>query len=214
MVSAGQNGLPGWTVVEGNIDFGNYLTRGVCTRNCAFEGTSFLDMCGSRKGAIQQTFHTRPGVYELTFAYTEHVHCAPHTNDAMSVWINNEKVDYVDYYGTNEWSNMNWVKFSTYFSVDSETSQTTLKLLSETSSCGCLLIDDVAVRMTEFDRPTTGPTTSNPTTSPTTGPTNEPTPSPTTDPTASPTTSEPTPSPTTSPTASPTPSPTTSPTAS
>ena len=56
-VAAGQN-FNGWTVTQGNIDYGNYNTGGHCTTPCAASGQAFLDLCGNTRGGIAQIFPT------------------------------------------------------------------------------------------------------------------------------------------------------------
>ena len=88
-------GLPGWTVTQGGIDFGNYNTGGHCDRKaCAHGGQALLDICGNNRGAIAQTVTTVPNtVYVLTLAYDAHAGCTwKNTMVAMDVVIDGKKV--------------------------------------------------------------------------------------------------------------------------
>lgn len=160
-VSAGQSGLPGWTVTHGNIDFGNYITGGHCSEKCAGEGESFLDICGWHKGGIAQTFATIPGTtYVLSLLYDSHVGCGgteTKSKVSLSSGDMSTSLDQVSWDTTlthindKTW-NLKWTPFHHTFTAAS--SQTTLRLDSEGNKCGCMLFDDVAVKHDLTQAPT------------------------------------------------------------
>src|SRR5262245_38647410 len=70
-IGAGQNTIAPWVVGLHSVEVGDAVGNGFLV-GPAFEGGQTLDLTGTGRGRITQTFSTTPGLlYTLTFAYTD-----------------------------------------------------------------------------------------------------------------------------------------------
>jgi len=149
VVQAG-NSFPGWTVTHGNIDYGNYVTGGHCTgggASCAASGDSFIDLCGSTRGGIQQSLSTSPNqVYNLSLRFASHPGCQRHASTTEAVvQIDGQPIQYL-FYDTdrsNGWNSLFWDSWDGTFVASDTTTRLTINSLN--FGCGCIVVDDVRV---------------------------------------------------------------------
>ena len=121
-MAANTGGLPGWTVTQGDIDFGNYKTEKACRKACAHGGQAMLDICGSNHGAIAQTVTTVPNVvYVLTLAYDAHANCGKNTVSEMDVVLDGKTVARLQHKNEATWD-LDWGHYR-YDSEDSNPNQ-------------------------------------------------------------------------------------------
>ena len=148
-VYAHTSDLPGWTVTQGSVDFGDYKTGGHCNaKPCAHGGKAFLDMCGGSRGAIAQTLRTTPKtVYVLKLAYDAHATCSnKDTVMRMDVLIDGKSVKRLRHKNERTWD-LDWTEFSYKFKASGYSAR--LEFKSVNSGCGCMVLDDVTVRPRE-----------------------------------------------------------------
>ena len=126
--AAGKNALPGWKVTLGDIDFGDYTTDGHCAgKPCAAKGVSMLDICGTKKGAIEQTFAVQPNtVYTFSIQYSSHATCSGSgTIIKAQVRLDDTAIQVLTHRNENSWDNLRW----TTYTFDFKTANTnTIKL--------------------------------------------------------------------------------------
>jgi hypothetical protein len=134
---------PGWSVTDGNVDWGSYRVPGHCQSDCAYEGIQFLDTCGQTAGRLEQVVQTVPGTsYLLSYALNGHQGCGGATK-TMDVFIDGQLLAHESFHRSGSWANHNneWVVSS--HQVTAASSTVTVAFQATTSSCGCMLIDDV-----------------------------------------------------------------------
>lgn len=144
-VGAGSSSMPGWEVTEGGIDFGNYYANGHCKGGaCAYEGASFVDMCGNSRGAIAQNVPTKAGYkYQLKFMYDVHATCTGKgTVMRMDVLLDGVNITRLELANGGTW-NLQWNEYSHEFLAAGGSSR--LELKSVDSACGCMVVDWVQV---------------------------------------------------------------------
>lgn len=131
-------------VTSGSIQFGNFRANGHCTTSCAAVGQSFLDLCGTSLGTISQTVATTPGnQYTLSFRYTSRATCiTPGSSASASVAVGSTTLPHITHLNEHSW-NLHWQNTSYTFNATSTATSITFAATSNT--CGCLLIDAVAV---------------------------------------------------------------------
>ena len=120
----------------------DYKTGGHCTKTCAHSGESFIDMCGTTQGAIEQKVATTKGVkYSLTLAYDAHAGCqSKGATSKLDVLINNRKVKTLEHVNEKTWD-LDWATDWKYvFEADGPT---TVRFNAVTGGCGCMLLDSI-----------------------------------------------------------------------
>jgi len=134
----------GWTVPEGNVDWGAFQGNSQCPGECAAKGSQFMDMCGTARGSLQQTLTglTPDSRYQLSFKINAHGNCGESTKE-LNVFFGDVLAETVTKERCNDWSTFVscWSTVTITHTPAAET--TVLKFQSVGDSCGCAMIDDV-----------------------------------------------------------------------
>lgn len=152
MASASQVGIypPGWTVTSGNVEWGQHIRADHCTDTCAAEGQQFADMCGSLAGAIKQTATTvATTTYTLSFKYNAHGDCGAATKQ-MQVKVDDVLIDTLSKTRCGNWGNFGGCWSTASYEVVADDESTDIELVSVSSSCGCMTVDDISFKARNY----------------------------------------------------------------
>eukprot|EP00747_Dinoflagellata_sp_TGD_P065138 gnl/TRDRNA2_/TRDRNA2_154227_c1_seq2.p1 gnl/TRDRNA2_/TRDRNA2_154227_c1~~gnl/TRDRNA2_/TRDRNA2_154227_c1_seq2.p1 ORF type:complete len:639 (-),score=95.05 gnl/TRDRNA2_/TRDRNA2_154227_c1_seq2:333-2249(-) len=134
---------PGWTVTSGNVDWGKYQVGGHCTSNCNPEGEQSVDLCGSTSGSLQQVVDgITSGSYLLSYMINAHASCGGKTKK-MNVYVDDALLVTEEYVRDHGWADIGQTWESKQHVVQASGSMMKLDFESGTTSCGCMLLDDV-----------------------------------------------------------------------
>lgn len=145
---AGDNSIPGWTVLAGSVDVGSAANNGFIVGPAA-EGAQYLDLNGVSAGSIAQTFATTAGTsYTLSFSYANNYVNQPSSSALVSLFDANGNLfaPVSISHNTSVGGILDWTLFSASFTATSNA--TTLRFDSQVpNSAGGILLDNASVNV-------------------------------------------------------------------
>ena len=134
----------GWTVTNGDVDWGKYQVDGHCQADCAYEGVQMLDTCGGTAGRLEQIVTgATPGTdYVLTYALNAHQGCGENVK-RMNVYIDGVLLVAESFKRSGNWADHRQEWLIKGHTVTAAGASITVAFESVNDSCGCMLLDDV-----------------------------------------------------------------------